>query len=89
MSELNVKKIPISKIIIPEDRARATFTPEQEAELKASIETHGFTVPILVADNGDGTYLLIDGEHRIMVAKELGYTEVPAVIVEKDDRNQP
>lgn len=81
-----VEEIPIEKIIIPQERARATFTDEQYQELKASIQTHGFTVPILVRDKGDGAYELIDGEHRIQIAKELGYEKVPAVIVDADDK---
>jgi len=81
-----VEEIRIDDIIIPEERARATFTDEQYQELKASIQTHGFTVPILVRARGDGTYELIDGEHRIQIAKELGYEKVPAVVVEADDK---
>ena len=83
---MKVESIPISKIIIPQERARATFTEEQHQELLASIKTHGFTVPILVMRNNDGTYTLIDGEHRVQVAKELGYKEVPAVVVEADTK---
>jgi len=81
---MEVKEIPLDKIIIPKTRARATFTPEQEAELRASIQKHGFYIPILVADNGDGTYTLIDGEHRIKIVKEMGWKTIPAVITEKD-----
>jgi len=81
---MNVKEIPIRDIIIPENRVRATFTEEQYNELKASIEKHGFNIPILVKDLGNGKYELIDGEHRIKVAKELAMTTVPAVIVEAD-----
>jgi len=83
---VEVKEIPISDIVIPEERARATFTPEQYEELKASIQTHGFTIPILVRPLPDGKYELIDGEHRIQVAKELGYEKVPAVITDADDK---
>jgi ParB family chromosome partitioning protein len=83
---MRVEEIPIEKIIVPPERARATFTEEQHSELVASIKTHGFTVPILVSDNGDGTYTLIDGEHRLQIAKELGYTKVPAVVTEGDQK---
>jgi len=83
---LEVKEIPISDIIIPEKRARATFTDEQFEELKASIRTHGFTIPILVRKLDNGKYELIDGEHRIMAARELGYTKVPAVVTEGDEK---
>jgi len=82
---MKVEEIEIEKIKIPKERARATFTEEQYNELKASIEKHGFTIPILVRDLGDGTYELIDGEHRIQVVKELGWKKIPAVITDADD----
>ena len=76
----------MDSIHIPEERARATFTPEQYEELKASIEKNGFNIPILVRDIGDGKYELIDGEHRIQIMKELGHDKIPAVISEADDK---
>jgi ParB/RepB/Spo0J family partition protein len=82
---LRVEEIPIKDIIIPEQRARATFTDEQFQELKASIEKNGFTIPILVRQLDNGKYELIDGEHRIQVVKELGWEKIPAVISELDD----
>jgi ParB family chromosome partitioning protein len=81
-----VKEIEIESIIIPKERARSSFTSEQEEELEASIRNHGFTVPILVSMNPDGTYSLIDGEHRISIAKKIGLTKIPAVIAEGDQR---
>ena len=83
---MQVKEIEIDKIVIPEQRARATFTDEQYAELKASIEKNGFTVPILVKPLEDGRYELIDGEHRIKVVQELGWTKVPAVVTDADEK---
>ncbi|MBW2674709.1 MAG: ParB N-terminal domain-containing protein [Deltaproteobacteria bacterium] len=82
---MKVEEIPISDIIIPEERARATFSPEQNEELRASIEKNGFTVPILVRALDDGKYELIDGEHRIQVVSELGWDKIPAVVSELDD----
>ena len=83
---VRIEEIPIESIVIPEERARATFTPEQEAELEASIKNHGFTVPILVSPLPDGKYLLIDGEHRTLIAKKLGMEKIPAVITEGDEK---
>jgi ParB family chromosome partitioning protein len=83
---MRVEEIEIANIIIPPERARATFTQEQHEELLASIQTNGFTVPILVNLNPDGSYTLIDGEHRIAIAKEIGMSRVPAVIVEADEK---
>jgi len=72
--------------VIPEERARATFTDEQYQELKASIEKNGFTIPILVKPLSKGKYELIDGEHRIQIVKELGWKKVPAVITDADEK---
>lgn len=85
MDNKQYKEIEIAKIIIPEKRARATFTLEQEAELKASIKTYGFYIPILVRPVADGKYELIDGEHRIKVVKEMGWTKIPAIIGTTDE----
>ena len=82
---MKVEEIPIEDIIIPENRVRATFTEEQYQELKASIEKHGFKIPILVRQLENGKYELIDGEHRIQVVKELGWDKIPAVITDADD----
>jgi ParB/RepB/Spo0J family partition protein len=81
---MNVELLDIGQIIIPDERARATFTQEQHDELIASIKNNGFTVPILANKNSDGSFTLIDGEHRIAVAKELGMSKVPAIVIEAD-----
>ncbi len=83
---MKVEEIKVSDIIIPESRARATFTDEQYQELKASIEKNGFTVPILVKPTDNGKYELIDGEHRIQVMKDLGHDSIPAVITDADEK---
>lgn len=84
--EKQYQEIEIAKIKIPEQRASATFTPDQHAELKASIEKQGFQIPILVKPTPDGNYELIDGLHRIEIIKEMGWTKIPAVITEADEK---
>ena len=83
---MEVQEIKIEDIVIPEERVRATFSEEQYNELKASIEKHGFYIPILVKKLDNGKYELIDGEHRIQVMKELGKEKIPAVIVEGNEQ---
>ena len=85
MEESKYQEIEIDNIVIPEERARATFTPEQEQELKASIEKNGFYIPILVKKIGDEKYELIDGEHRIKIVKEMGWKKIPAIVTEVDN----
>jgi len=86
MNDKRYQEIPLDKIIIPKERARATFTPEQEEELRASIKENGFNIPILVRPIADGKYELIDGEHRIKVVTEMGWEKIPAIITTADEK---
>jgi len=83
---MRTEEIEIEKIVIPEQRARASFDQEQHEALVASIKTHGFSDPILVREIEHGKYELIDGEHRLNIARDLGYEKVPANVVDADDR---
>ena len=85
MEDKQYKEIEIDKIVIPEDRARATFTQDQYNELKASIKEHGFTVPILVRPLPDGRYEIIDGLHRVEAAKRLNWKDIEANVVSVND----
>lgn len=51
----------------------ATFEKE-----KASITRFGFVQPVIVRRLPSGEYELVDGEHRLKAAIELGMTEIPA-----------
>lgn len=82
---MKVEEIPLSDIVIPEERVRATFSDEQQEELKASIEKHGFYIPIMVKPQEDGKFELIDGEHRINIVRDLGWESIPAVIADTDE----
>lgn len=62
--------------LIPYARNARTHSQEQVAEIAASIQRFGWTVPVLVAE--DGT--IIAGHGRVMAAGLLGIQEVPAMI---------
>ena len=51
------------------------LSKEQKEALKENIRKFGFIVPIIT--NKD--YLIADGEHRWLIAKEMGFNEVPVV----------
>lgn len=57
------------------------MTPERFEALKLSIRQHGFLVPVVT--NRDR--LIADGEHRWRAAKELGLTEIPAIVLPVSD----
>jgi len=67
------------EILIPEERVTSQLDPEILNELRESIKQHGILEPLLVG-LVDGKYVLIDGLHRLMIAKELGLEKVPCVV---------
>jgi len=62
------------------------MTPEIRAKLRLNLQRDGFVAPIVVRPLGD-RFQIINGEHRFLIAKELGYQTIPCVVLEKlDDR---
>jgi ParB family chromosome partitioning protein len=76
-----MQSIPIASIRI-ENRLRP-LNAEKVAELAESIAQVGLLQPIGVRP--DGT--LVYGYHRLEACKQLGWTEIPAVVVDGDDRH--
>ena len=54
-----------------------THGPDQVARIAASIAEFGWTVPVLVGDDGE----VIAGHGRILAATELGLTEAPVIVL--------
>jgi ParB-like chromosome segregation protein Spo0J len=54
--------------------------PEMEL-LRISIESDGYTQPIVVWEADDGTFEVVDGFHRHLVGKDLGLEKLPVVII--------
>jgi ParB family transcriptional regulator, chromosome partitioning protein len=81
--EHGVEQIPVDQISTNPRQPRSRFSPEEMAELAASIRTHGVLQPlILTASEGNGGYTLIAGERRLIAARQAGLETVPAVIRE-------
>lgn len=64
---------------------RQDFDPAALEELAQSIRENGVITPITLRKTGD-TYQIIAGERRWRAAKLAGLMEVPAVIIEADDK---
>jgi len=82
-----ILKIPIAKIKIPEVRARSQFTDEQLEFLKASLGKYGLLSYPIVRPLPDGSFELIDGEHRVKTAQEQGIQEIECLVLQADDRD--
>ena len=62
------------------NQPRKNFNEEELQELADSIAKHGIIQPIIAADEGDGTYIIVAGERRTRAARLAGLSEVPAII---------
>jgi ParB family transcriptional regulator, chromosome partitioning protein len=79
-------RIPVSRIRPNPYQPRKTFNAEELAELEASLAASGLLQPISVRRAGDA-YELIAGERRLRAATNLGWTEIPALVKDLDDRS--
>ena len=62
----------------PYERNARTHSPEQVAQIAASIQEFGFTNPILV-DGADG---ILAGHGRLAAARDMGLAEVPVIVLD-------
>lgn len=83
----NVQWVPAELVQANDYNPNNVAPPEMEL-LELSIESDGFTQPIVVWQQ-NGHYEVVDGFHRHLVGKKLGLSHLPIVIVNGDraDRN--
>lgn len=74
--------IPLSEIIIPENRVRRLFNPEALGALADSIKRLGLIHPIVLRPDGR---TLVAGERRFKAHQLLGLTEIPFTTTDKLD----
>lgn len=90
-SQDGIRVVPISRIAPNPFQPRREFSPEQLAELEASIRENGLLQPLVVRPRTSSTpdgadWELIAGERRWRAIRRLEWTEVPVVVKEIDDR---
>ncbi|HEX2080639.1 MAG TPA: ParB/RepB/Spo0J family partition protein [Longimicrobium sp.] len=86
-----VTSVPTARIAPNPFQPRREFTPEQLAELEESIRQNGLLQPLVVRRAADGAaegaeWELVAGERRWRAVRRLGWSEVPVVVRELDDR---
>ena len=64
--------------LVPYAKNARTHSPEQVAQIAASIVEFGFINPILVDSNAG----IIAGHGRLLAARKLGLAEVPVVVLD-------
>jgi len=79
---MQIERWPIDRLI-PYARNARTHTPEQVAQVAASMQQFGWTNPILVA----GDNVILAGHARLLAARKLGLAQVPVIVLDHLDEN--
>ena len=85
-NENRINLLKISLVDPKSDQPRKNFDKEALEALADSIAQNGVLQPILVREYGNGRYQIIAGERRFRASKIAGLNEIPAIILDKDDR---
>ena len=80
------RMLPIYKVEPNPDQPRQNFDEEELQALADSIGVHGVIQPLTVRETAGGYYQIIAGERRWRASRLAGLSEVPAVIIEADDK---
>lgn len=80
--EIQRKLIPIEQLLPNPWNPNKTSTRVDEA-IRESIGTHGFIIPIVVRPHPThkNFFQVVDGEHRLEAAQEMGLDSIPAEVV--------
>ena len=78
--------LPISQVESCSSQPRKAFDEDSLNDLADSIRQHGIIQPLTVRRLQSGYYQIIAGERRWRAARIAGLTEVPAIVIEVDDR---
>ena len=80
------KLLPIYKVEPNPDQPRQDFDEVELEALAESIAVHGVIQPLTVRELPSGYYQIIAGERRWRAARMANLNEIPAVIIEADDK---
>lgn len=78
--------LPLYKVEPNPDQPRQDFDEEELQALAESITVHGVIQPLTVRQLSSGYYQIIAGERRWRAARLAGLSDIPAIIIEADDR---
>lgn len=80
------RMLPIYKVEPNPDQPRRDFDDEELEALAESISIHGVIQPLTVRESPNGYYQIIAGERRWRASRMANLSEIPAVVVEADDK---
>ena len=80
------RMLPLHRVEPNPEQPRQDFDQEELEALAESIRQHGILQPLTVRETGEGYYQIIAGERRWRAARMAELSEVPAIVVEADDK---
>jgi ParB/RepB/Spo0J family partition protein len=87
--EQKVSFLDMAAIKVNPDQPRKEFDDDEVNKLADSIKTFGQRVPIIVTErNGNGNYMILDGEYRYRACQALGRKSIQALIQGVQDKDQ-
>lgn len=78
----NVENVPIDTIQIDQSNPNH-LSDQQMAGLRESMKANGYLMFVVIDQNN----VIVDGEHRFLIYKQLGQTHIPALRVNVRDEN--
>ncbi len=78
------ESILIDRIEIGQEQSRVRKIEEDVDELAENINRIGLLQPVIVFPRDD-SYVLVSGQRRLLAVKTLGWTEVPAKVIDEPD----
>ncbi len=85
LSGRRVLKISVQKIAPNPWQPRVAFAAGDLDELITSIKEHGLIQPVTVRSKSNG-FQLVAGERRLRAVRELGWSEIDALVIEATDQ---
>lgn len=84
--ESGLQELPLHLVEPNPSQPRQDFDPVALQDLADSIALHGVIQPLTVRKTQSGYYQIIAGERRWRAARLAGLQEIPAVVIEADDK---
>ena len=81
-----VTSLRLSDVEPKADQPRKDFDEEALESLAQSISQNGVLQPILVRESFGGMYQIIAGERRWRASRLAGLTEIPAIVLDRDNK---
>lgn len=77
----------IDELVEPDYNPRK-ISAKQKEDIRRSLEKFGFVQPLVVNVNENRKNIIIGGNQRKKIAQSMGYTEVPCIEVDLDEKSE-